>query len=335
MASTWTEVEAGERVVRVSSPDKVLFPGSGATKLDYVEYLLSVSDGVMRGLHERPTTLHRFPDGVGEEGFYQKRVTKRPGWVPAVHVTFPSGGSADELCPTDISHVIWAANLGCIEFHPWAVRRADLLRPDELRVDLDPQGDVGFDAVRDVAACVRDVLAEVGMTGYPKTSGSRGLHIAVRIQPRWGYLPLRRCVLALAREVERRMPELATAEWWKEDRGERVFLDFNQNLPDKTVASAYSARVNPDGVVSCPITWEEVADVEPAELTLATVPVRFARMGDLMAGLDDEASSLEPLLAWVQRDEEAGLGEAPFPPHFPKVPGEPPRVHPSRARKDR
>ncbi|HVM41415.1 MAG TPA: ATP-dependent DNA ligase, partial [Acidimicrobiia bacterium] len=227
MASSWVEVEAGERTVRVSSPEKVMFPAAGATKLDYVEYLLAVGDGIMRALRDRPTTLHRFPEGVEGEGFYQKRVDRRPDWVPAVHVTFPSGGSADELCPTDLSHVVWAANQNCIEFHPWAIRSGDLLRPDELRVDLDPQGGVGFDAVRRVAGCVREVLGEVGMVGYPKTSGSRGLHVYVRIEPRWGYLPLRRCVLALAREVERRMPDLATAEWWKEDRGERVFLDFN------------------------------------------------------------------------------------------------------------
>lgn len=334
MASTWTEVEAGGRTLRISSPEKVWFPALGITKLDVVEYVRAVGDGLLRALHERPTVMHRFVDGVEGEGFFQKRVGRAPAWVERVEVTFPSGGTADELCPTRVEHLVWAANLGCLEFHPWQVRRRDLLRPDELRLDLDPAPGVAFDTVREVARCAREVLDELGMVGFPKTSGSRGLHVYVRIQPRWGYLPVRRAVLALAREVERRLPALATAEWWKEDRGERVFIDFNQNLPDRTVAAAYSVRPVAAATVSCPLTWDEVDDVDPAELTVASVPERFGRLGDLMAGLDDEAFSIEPLLEWVERDEANGQGEAPFPPHFPKVPGEPPRVHPSRARSD-
>jgi DNA ligase D len=332
VAASALELDVDGRAVRITSPDKVLFAARGETKLDLVGYALAVGEGLLRGLHDRPTTLHRFPHGPDGEGFFQKRVVKAPAWIPTVHVAFPAGGSADELCPTHLSHLVWAMNLGCMEFHPWAVRRADLMRPDELRVDLDPAPGVPFDAVRSVARTVREVLSEVGMEGHPKTSGSRGLHVYVRVEPRWGYLPLRRCVLALAREVERRMPAVATTAWWKEDRGERVFLDFNQNLPDKTVVSAYSVRPTAEATVSCPLTWEEVDDADPRDLTIATVPARVAEVGDLMAGIDVQASSLEPLLEWVERDEAEGIGEAPFPPHFPKVPGEPPRVQPSRAR---
>lgn len=333
MASSWVDVEVAGRPIRITSPEKVLFPARRETKLDLAEYFVAVADGALRALADRPTTMHRFPDGVDGEGFFQKRVGRAPPWVDRVEVSFPAGGSAVELCPTEPAHVVWAANLGCMEFHPWQVRRPDLLRPDELRLDLDPQPGVGFAAVREVAHHARELLAEVGMTGYAKTSGGRGLHVYVAIEPRWGYLPVRRAVLAVARELERRLPTLATAEWWKEDRGERVFVDFNQNLPDKTVTSAYSVRPVPEATVSCPVAWDELDDAEPADFTIATVPARYERLGDLMAGMDADAHSIEPFLEWVERDERNGQGEAPFPPHFPKMPGEPPRVHPSRARK--
>ncbi|MBI2169190.1 MAG: DNA polymerase domain-containing protein [Actinobacteria bacterium] len=327
------EVAVGGRTVRISSPEKIWFPAIGATKLEVVEYFLAVADGALRAIAERPTVLHRFPDGVEGEGFFQKRVGRAAAWIETVPVTFPAGGHADELCPTEPAHVLWAVNLGCLEFHPWQVRRNDLLRPDELRLDLDPQPGVAWGTVRAVARVAQEVLADVGLQGFPKTSGGRGLHVYARIESRWGYLPVRRAVLALAREIERRAPELATAEWWKQDRGERVFIDFNQNLPDKTVTSAYSIRPGPRAQVSCPITWDELETAEPADFTIRTVPGRLVAQGDLMAALDEHASSLEPALEWVARDERTGLGEAPFPPHFPKMPGEPPRVHPSRARR--
>lgn len=339
MAERSTEIEVGGRAVRVTSPDKVWFPGRSLTKLHVLEYFLAVADALLVAVRDRPTVMHRFPDGVAADGtdadrvrFFQKRVGRAPPWVDTVEVVFPAGGTARELCPAHPAQLLWAANLGCLEFHPWQVRRADLLRPDELRFDLDPSPGVGFDAVREAAFELDRLLREVGMVGFPKTSGSRGLHVYVRIQPRWGYLPVRRCVLAVAREMERRLPELVTASWWKQDRGERVFVDFNQNLPDRTVAAAYSVRPLAGAPVSCPIRWSELATVEPAELTVETVPELLARRGDPMAALDERAHSIEPLLAWVERDEADGLGEAPFPPHFPKVPGEPSRVHPSRAR---
>lgn len=333
MPGSWTDVEVGGRTVRVTSPDKVLFPARGETKLDLVEYFLAVADGALAAVRERPTTMHRFPEGVGGEGFFQKRVGKAPDWIETVRVDFPAGGHAVEMCPTHPAQVVWAANLGCMEFHPWQVRRGDLLRPDELRLDLDPAPGVTFETVAEVGGVVRELLSEVGMAGYPKTSGGRGIHVYVRIEPRWGYLPVRRAVLAVAREVERRAPTLATAEWWKEDRGERVFVDFNQNLPDKTVTSAYSVRPSPQAPVSCPFDWVELDGLDPRDFTIATVPARYAERGDLMAALDSQAFSLEPFLEWVERDEGNGIGEAPFPPHFPKMPGEPPRVHPSRARR--
>ena len=336
MASSWVDVDAGGRTLRVSSPEKVVFPGRGETKLDLVGYYLTVGDGIVRALHERPTVMHRFQHGAAGEGFFQKRIPDkgRPEWLKTVEVQFPYGGRAVELCPVDLAHVVWAVNLGCLESHPWAVRRRDLLRPDELRVDLDPSPGAEFPDVQRVAQCAREVLAEAGIVSYPKTSGGRGIHVYARLQPRWGYLQLRRAVLALAREVERRLPEHATAAWWKEERGERVFLDFNQNLPDRTVASAYSVRPGPDGHVSCPLRWDEVPDAEPADFTIATVPERFAAIGDPAVELDAEAYSIEPLLEMAERDEANGQGEAPFPPHFPKVADEPRRVSPSRARKD-
>ncbi len=336
MASPFTEVEAAGRRVRITNPDKVFFPARGETKLDLARYYLAVGEGALRGVLERPTVLKRYPDGATGEPFFQKRVPeKRPEWLETVRVTFPSGRSADELCPVDVAHILWAVNLGCLDLNPWAVRRADVDHPDELRVDLDPQPGVPFAAVRDVAAEVRAVLSEHGFTGFPKTSGSRGIHVNVRIEARWDFLELRRAALALAREVERRMPSVATSKWGKEERGDRVFLDYNQNARDRTVASAYSVRANPEGRVSCSLTWDEVANVEPADLTIATVPARYASLGDVGAGIDDVAYPLERLLELAARDEVEGLGDEPWPPHFPKQRGEPRRVAPSRARKPR
>jgi len=334
VATVHTEVEVDGRKVRISNPDKVFFSARGETKLDLVRYYLAVGPGALRGVRERPTVLKRYPDGAGGEFFYQKRVPDPvPEWLETVTVTFPSGRSARELCPVDVAHVVWAANLGCLDLNPWAVRRSDVDHPDELRVDLDPQPGVEFSAVRRVAAEVRSVLEGLGLVGWPKTSGSRGVHIYVRIEARWDFLEVRRAALALAREVERRIPDLATSKWWKEERGTRVFLDYNQNARDRTIASAYSVRANPEGKVSCPVTWAELETVNPADLTIATVPERFARLGDVGAGIDDRAFSLEPLLDLAARDEAQGLGDAPWPPHFPKQRGEPKRVQPSKARK--
>ncbi len=334
MATLQTDIEVAGRVVRLSNPDKVFFAARGETKLDLVRYYLAVGEAALLGVRERPTVLKRYPNGAGGDFFYQKRVpAPRPEWLETVTVHFPSGRSAEELCPTDVAHLLWAVNLGCLDFNPWAVRRADLEHPDELRVDLDPQPDVPFSAVRRVAVEVGRLLGELGLQGWPKTSGSRGLHVYVRIRPEWDFLAVRRAALALARAVERRLPELATSKWWKEERGTRVFIDYNQNARDRTVASAYSVRANPEGRVSCPLAWSEVEAVEPGELTLATVPARLAALGDLAAGIEKTAYGLEPLLELAARDEAEGLGDAPWPPHFPKQTGEPMRVQPSRARK--
>jgi DNA ligase D len=335
VATLHTEVEADGRKVRISNPDKVFFSARGETKLDLVRYYLAVGAGALRGVRERPTVLKRYPNGAGGEFFYQKRVPDPlPEWMETVTVTFPSGRSARELCPVDVAHVVWAANLGCLDLNPWAVRRSDVDHPDELRVDLDPQPGVEFSTVRRIALEVKSVLEGLGLVGWPKTSGSRGVHVYVRIEPRWDFLEVRRAALALAREVERRLPDLATSKWWKEERGTRVFLDYNQNARDRTIASAYSVRANPEGKVSCPVTWVEMETVEPGDLTIATVPARFAKLGDVGAGIDDRAFSLQPLLDLAARDEAQGLGDAPWPPHFPKQQGEPKRVQPSKARKE-
>ena len=322
------------RSVRVSNPDKVFFSARGETKLDLVRYYIAVGEGALRGVYERPTMLKRYPDGAEGEFFYQKRVPEkgRPEWLETVTVHFPSGRSAEELCPVDVAHLVWAVNLGCLDLNPWPVRRHDVDHPDELRVDLDPQPGVPWSAVREVAMEVHAVLTEHGMLGFPKTSGSRGFHVNVRIEPQWDFLEVRRAALALAREVERRMPSVATSAWWKEERGERVFIDYNQNARDRTVASVYSVRANAEGRVSCPVTWDEVPDVEPADFTIATVPARYASIGDPGAAVDDVEHSLEPLLELARRDEAGGLGDAPWPPHFPKQKGEPRRVQPSKAR---
>jgi DNA ligase D len=333
-ASPHVEVEVAGRTVRVTNPEKVFFPARGETKLDLARYYVAVADGALRGVRERPTVLKRYPDGATAEPFFQKRVpAKRPEWIETVRVTFPSGRSADELCPVDAAHIVWAVNLGCLDLNPWTVRRADVDHPDELRVDLDPQPGVPYESVRRVAAVVREVLAEHDLVGYPKTSGSRGIHVNVRIEAHWDFTECRRAALALAREVERRVPDLATSKWWKEQRGDRVFIDYNQNARDRTVASAYSVRANPEGRVSCPLDWDELAVADPAELTLATVPGRYTRLGDPSATIDDVAFLLDPLLELAARDETEGLGDEAWPPHFPKAKGEPRRVAPSRAKK--
>jgi DNA ligase D len=328
------ELEIGSRMVRLSNPEKVLFGAAGITKLDLAEYYVSVGDGIVRALYERPTQLRRFPDGIDGEAIYQKRVPeKRPDWIEVARVTFPSGRHADELCVTELAHVIWGANLAVLDFHPWPSRRRDTEHPDELRIDVDPQPGTTFADGKRVALVVREVLDDLGFTGWPKTSGNRGIHVACRIEPNWEFPVVRRAALAFAREVERRAPELVTTAWWKEERGEKVFIDYNQNARDRTIASAYSVRARPDATVSAPVTWEELPDVETEDFTLRTMPVRFAERGDLQEGIDGSLCDLRRLLEWVERDEGAGLGEAPYPPNFPKMPGEPPRVQPSRARK--
>ena len=333
MPSPFVELEVGERIVKVTNPDKLFFRARGETKLDLVKYYLSVGDGIVRALYERPTQLKRHPDGAEGEAIYQKRVPeKRPDWIETARVTFPSGRHADELCVTELAHVAWAANLGTLDFHPWPSRRPDVEHPDELRIDIDPQPGTGFKQAKKVAALVREVLDELGYVAWPKTSGNRGVHVACRIEPNWEFPEVRRCALAFAREVERRAPKLVTTAWWKEERGKRVFIDYNQNARDRTIASAYSVRARPDATVSAPVTWEELQEVETEDFTMATMPERFASLGDVQAAIDDSLCDLRRLQEWVQRDEGKGLGEAPYPPNFPKMPGEPPRVQPSRAR---
>jgi bifunctional non-homologous end joining protein LigD len=330
-----TTIEIDGREVRVSNPSKVYFPETGHTKLDLVEYYLAVADAALIHLRERPTVLKRFVDGASGEPFFQKRVPETaPDWLSTAIVTFPSGREARELTPTDAAHLVWANNLGVIDFNPWPVRSGDLDHPDELRVDLDPTPEASWDDVRQVALVVRAVLDDHGLVGFPKTSGSRGIHINVRVHPEQGFTAVRRAALALAREVERRVPELATSRWWKEER-HGVFVDYNQNARDRTVASAWSVRPTPDARVSMPLTWDEVPDVDPAAFTLATVPARLRAEGDPHAEIDANAGSLDALLALARRDEEEGLGDAPWPPNFARAPGEPSRVQPSRARRAR
>jgi DNA ligase D len=330
-----TELVVGPRTVRISNPDRVYFPERGETKLDLARYYLSVGEGIVRALRERPCMLHRYPEGVAGEKIYQKRLPKgAPEWVETAQVSFPSGRVADELCVTELASVIWAVQMSTVEFHPWHTRRADVEKPDELRIDLDPQPGTGFAEAKQVAAVVHEVLTELGAVGWPKTSGSKGVHIYVRIEPRFGFREVRRAALAFAREVERRVPHLVTTAWWKEERGAQIFVDYNQNAKDRTIASAYSVRGFPHGPVSAPVTWEELPDVEMADFTIATMPERFARLGDVHAGIDDAVWDVEPLLEWADRDEtDHGLGDAPYPPNFPKQDGEPPRVQPSRMNK--
>ncbi len=318
--------------LRVSKPGKLFFPEPGFTKLDLVAYYIECEQAVVRHLRERPTVMKRWVDGVQGKPFFQKRVPNgAPDWLETATVTFPSGRHARELVPNDAAHIVWGVNLGVIDWNPWPVRRADLDHPDELRIDLDPGPGIDFAQVRRVALSVRDVLDEHGLRGFPKTSGSRGIHVFVRVLPEHDFSELRRAALALAREVERRLPREATSRWWKEER-EGVFIDYNQNARDRTVASAYSVRAVADARVSCPLEWDEVADVEPAELRIDTVPARLRERGDPSATIDEHAGSLAALLELAARDEREGLGDAPWPPHFRKQTGEPRRVQPSRAR---
>ncbi|WP_405407420.1 non-homologous end-joining DNA ligase [Streptomyces decoyicus] len=329
------ELDVAGRTVRLSHPDKTYYPERGFTKLDVAQYYLAVADGVLRGLRDRPTTMQRFPDGVEGEFFYQKRAPKGlPDWLPTARIAFPSGRFADEMCPTEPAAVLWAANLGCLTFHPWPVRRGDTEHPDELRIDLDPQPGTDFaDAVR-VARLLRELLAEHELRGWPKTSGGRGVHVYVPIQPRWTFTEVRRAAITLARALERRMPELVTAAWWKEERGAKVFVDYNQMARDRTIASAYSLRARPRATVSTPLRWDELPDVAPEDFDLRTVPPRFAELGDVHADMADHAFGLESVLELADRQEaDEGLGDMPYPPDHPKMPGEPSRVQPSRARK--
>jgi DNA ligase D-like protein (predicted polymerase) len=333
MAERAVEVDAGGIPVKITNPGKVFFPERGYTKLDLVNYFLAVADGAVRGVYRRPMVLKRFVNGTDEAPFFQKRAPdKRPPHVTTAHITFPSGRTADLAVCDEPADLIWAINLGCVDLNPWPVREDDVDHPDELRVDLDPTPGVPFDMVRQVALVVRDVLEDHGTTGYPKTSGSRGIHINVRIEPKWGFSEVRRCALAIGREVERRAPDIATTKWWKEER-HGVFIDYNQNARDRTVASAYSVRPTKDARVSWPLRWDEVAAVEPADFTLETVPALFAKRGDAHATIDDKHHSLKPLLDLVAKHESEGMGEAPYPPQFPKAEGEPPRVQPSRKKK--
>ena len=322
----------GGHEVTVSNPDKVLFPKPKYTKLDLANYYLAVADGALRGAGGRPNMLVRFPNGIGAESFYQKRAPdSRPPWIEVVTLRFPSGRTADEVVPRDPASLVWLANLACLELHPHPVRAEDLDHPDELRVDLDPVPGIKWPQVRQVAHVVRTVLRDMGLIGWPKTSGSRGMHIYVRIEQRWGFDEVRRSALALAREVERRAPNLATSKWWKEER-QGVFVDYNQNAKDRTIAAAYSVRPRPEATVSAPLDWNEVDSAEPADFTLGTMPKRFAKVGDRHADMDRHAGSLEKLLELSARQEREGQGDAPWPPHYRKQPGEPPRVQPSKSR---
>jgi DNA ligase D len=341
-----TTVDAGGRELRVSNPDREIFPATerstAVTKLDIVKYYLAVEDGIMRALRFRPTTLERWPKGVhpgivlstrdkgGGDAFFQKRIPRgAPDYVETATIEFPSGRTADEVCPTEIAVVGWAAQMGTITFHPWPVRREDVDHPDELRLDLDPQPGTDFaDAVR-VAGEARTLLDELGYRGFPKTSGGRGIHIYVRVEPRWSFTDVRHAAIAFGRELERRLPGEVTTKWWKEERGERIFIDYNQNARDRTIASAYSVRPKPGAPVSAPLGWEELTEVTPEDFTVATMPARFAEVGDRHAEIDDVAHSLEPLLELY---ESQGDGDMPYPPDYPKMPGEPKRVQPSRDR---
>ncbi len=322
-------LEVAGREVVITNPDKVFFPRASYTKLDLVRYYAAVAEGALRGIAGRPIVLKRYVDGAEGEPFFQKRAPEqRPQWIETVELRFPSGRTAREIVVRDAAQLLWIVNLGCIDLNPHPVRADDLEHPDELRVDLDPGPGVSWDDVRRVTLLVRDVLDEHGLRGWPKTSGSRGMHVNVRIQRRWGFDQVRRAALALAREVERRAPDHASSKWWKEER-HGVFLDYNQNAKDRTVASAWSVRPTPDARVSVPLEWDEVAGCDPAAFTLATAPARFADRGDASAGIDVTAGSLDTLLELSASQEAAGLGDAPWPPHYKKQRGEPPRVAPS------
>jgi DNA ligase D-like protein (predicted polymerase) len=334
MAARKELIEVAGREVTVSNPDKVYFPHTGHTKLDLVRYYLSVSEGVLRAVAGRPMALKRFVNGADGEFFFQKRAPKsRPTWIETVQLRFPSGRSADEVVVHDAAQLAWVINLGCIDLNPHPVRWDDLDRPDELRVDLDPVPGVGWSQILEVALVTREVLEDFGLVGWPKTSGSRGFHIYSRIERRWSFKEVRRAAVTLAREVEHRAPDVATSKWWKEER-HGVFLDYNQNAKDRTVASAYSVRPTADARVSTPLLWEEVPDCRPEAFTIDTVPQRFAHMGDPAEGMDQAAGSLDRLLELADEHERAGLGDAPWPPHYEKQAAEPPRVQPSKRRAD-
>jgi bifunctional non-homologous end joining protein LigD len=326
-------VNVAGREVTISNPQKVLFPGPKHTKLDLVHYYLAVADGALRGAGGRPNVLVRYPNGVGEEFFYQKRApASRPEWIEVVALKFPSGRTAEEIVPRDSAALAWMANLACLELHPHPVRAEELDHPDELRVDLDPVPGIQWPQIQQVARVVREVLDAFDLIGWIKTSGSRGMHVIVRIEQRWTFPEVRRAALALAREVERRAPTIATSKWWKEER-HGVFLDYNQNAKDRTVSSAYSVRPTPDARVSAPILWDELDDCNPADFTLVTMPARFATIGDRHEGIDDRPCSLDKLLELSAKQEKEGLSDAPWPPHYQKQEGEPARVQPSRAKK--
>jgi len=337
------EVEVGASAVRISSPDKPMWRDGDllVTKLDLAMYYAAVSAPLLRAVGERPTTLQRWPDGVlleGEygESFYNKHLPKgTPDYVGSVSITFPSGRTGVQVCPDNVETLVWAANLGCVTFHPWPVRRSDVDRPDELRFDLDPHGSRGFADAVAVAEALRELLREQGATPYVKTSGGRGVHVFVAIEPRWEFLDVRHAAIAAGRALERELPDLVTTAWWKEERGDRIFVDYNQMARDRTMASAWSVRARPGAPVSMPVAWADLADVVPAEFTLQSVPGILARRGDPWASLGDDRFDITPLLGMWRADiEERGLGEMPFPPDYPKMPGEPPRVQPSRARQD-
>lgn len=313
-SSTPVELTVGDRVVRITHPERVYFPATGATKLDLAQYYLSVGDGIVRALRERPCMMHRFPEGLAGDKVHQKRLPRgAPPWVQTVELFFPRyKRTADELCVTELASVIWAVQMSTVEFHPWNSRRADTEKPDEWRIDLDPGPDCDFATVQRVAHVAHEVLDDIGAVGWPKTSGGKGMHIYVRIRPEWGFSDVRRAALAFAREVERRNPSDVTTSWWRKDRDPRkLFVDYNQNARDHTIASAYSVRGVPQGTVSTPIRWNEVDDVAPSDFTMTTVPARFAELGDLHAGIDEAVFAIEPLLQWAERDERDGSAEPP------------------------
>ncbi len=330
MAST--RLDVGGTSVTITNPDRIVFQEAGVTKLDLVQYYLAVAEGALRGVRGRPMVLKRFLQGAAGEAFFQKRAPEKlPGDMRTARITFPSGRNADLVVCETAADLAWVINLGCLDLNPWPVRADDVDHPDELRIDLDPTPEATFAHVREVAMRVHDVLTDLGYRSYPKTSGSRGIHINVRIEPKWTFTDMRRSALAIGREVERRIPALATTRWWKEER-HGVFIDYNQNARDRTVASAYSIRPLPDARVSFPLTWDEVPDVDPAAFTVETVPAIFAARGDVHAAIDDMQHSLDPLLELVAKHERDGMGEAPYPPQFPKAAGEPRRVQPSKRR---
>jgi DNA ligase D len=328
-------LEVAGRSIEVSSPDKVFFAERGDTKLDLLNYYLAVEEPFLRSAGGRPTLMQRFPHGAEGSSFFQKRVPQNaPDWLETAIVSTPNGTTSRALVLADMAHVVWAVNLACLGFHVWPYVGESSEVCDELRLDLDPQPGVAFEEIRAAAAELHGLLDELGVTGYPKTTGNRGLHVYVRLEPRWDSYQVRSAAVAVARELERRRPELITAAWWKEERGERVFVDFNQNAPHKTVFGPWSVRARPGAQVSAPLTWEDVQQVHPDELTIASVPGRLAERGDPWERMNDEPQSLEPFLEMHERDRAAGLMDAPWPPVYPKQPDEPPRVAPSRARKD-